>query len=248
MNENNSYIVVLPWMMSALGLSGNALLCYALIYGYSQGGQGGYFGSRTHLAESLNISRRAATDVLDRLEAAGHLSKQNVVIDGVTRCLFRAVAPAEANDKKKKSAPQEQKPAAAEKKTRRFVPPTLDDVQSYCRERGNAVDAVRFYDYYTANGWTQGHGKPIKDWRAAVRLWERERQTTQQKSVSYGNKEAIINLRRKEAAAEVAAANARYRAKMASGAYAGDIYDCVQSIPGSESVADGENGRGDCPS
>lgn len=218
MNGNNSYIVVLPWMMTALGLSANSLLCYALIYGYSQGGNGGYWGSRSDLAEALNISRRAATDVLDRLEAAGHLKKQNIVIDGVQRCLYRAVVPEEVAKKPKKNAPKD-----TARPVQRFTPPTLDEVQNYCQERGNAVDAQRFCDYYTANGWTQGRGKPIKDWRAAVRLWEKQER---QNSISYGNvgnKERIIAARRQEVADEISAANERFRAKMAGGSHPGAI-------------------------
>lgn len=56
--------------------------------------------------------------------------------------------------------------------TRHFVPPTLDEVQAYCRERGNNVDAQRWYDHYTSNGWIVGRTK-MKDWKAAVRTWER---------------------------------------------------------------------------
>lgn len=55
----------------------------------------------------------------------------------------------------------------------RFVPPTLEEVRAYCQERKNNVDPERFRDYYLANGWVQGKGKPIKDWKAAVRTWER---------------------------------------------------------------------------
>lgn len=51
--------------------------------------------------------------------------------------------------------------------------PTLDEVRAYCSERNNGVDAQRFFDYYSANGWVQGKGKPIKDWKACVRTWER---------------------------------------------------------------------------
>ena len=58
------------------------------------------------------------------------------------------------------------------RKMHRFVPPTVEEVRAYCQERRNAVDAQQFVDFYTANGWTQGRGKPIKDWRAAVRTWE----------------------------------------------------------------------------
>lgn len=55
-------------------------------------------------------------------------------------------------------------------------PPTVEEVRAYCSERGNSVDAQAFVDFYTANGWVQGKGKPIKDWKACVRTWERNRQ------------------------------------------------------------------------
>lgn len=57
-------------------------------------------------------------------------------------------------------------------KRKRFIPPTLEEVQSYCNERNNNVDPQRFIDYYTSNGWQVGKNK-MKDWRAAVRTWER---------------------------------------------------------------------------
>lgn len=58
-------------------------------------------------------------------------------------------------------------------KRKRFTPPTLEEVKAYCEERNNNVDAERFIDYYSANGWVQGKGKPIKDWKACVRTWEK---------------------------------------------------------------------------
>lgn len=54
-----------------------------------------------------------------------------------------------------------------------FVPPTVLEVAKYCLERKNNVSAEAFIDFYTANGWVQGKGKPIKDWKAAVRTWEK---------------------------------------------------------------------------
>ena len=54
----------------------------------------------------------------------------------------------------------------------RFTPPTLEQVIEYCNERQNGVDPERFIDYYTSNGWKVGKN-PMKDWKAAVRTWER---------------------------------------------------------------------------
>lgn len=55
----------------------------------------------------------------------------------------------------------------------RFTPPTVDEVRTYCQERGNRVDAAAFVDYYEARGWSLGKGQPMKSWQAAVRTWER---------------------------------------------------------------------------
>ena len=55
----------------------------------------------------------------------------------------------------------------------RFTPPSVDDVRAYCQERGNRVDAQRFVDFYASKGWRVGN-QPMKDWRAAVRTWERD--------------------------------------------------------------------------
>lgn len=53
-----------------------------------------------------------------------------------------------------------------------FIPPTLDDVCAYCRERKNCIDPQRFWDYYTMTGWMVGRTK-MQDWQAAIRVWER---------------------------------------------------------------------------
>lgn len=55
---------------------------------------------------------------------------------------------------------------------KRFTKPTLEEVQAYCQERNNNVDAQRWFDYYSSNGWKVGKN-PMKDWKACVRTWER---------------------------------------------------------------------------
>ena len=58
------------------------------------------------------------------------------------------------------------------KKSKRFTKPTLDEVQAYCQERQNNVDPESFIDFYESKGWKVGN-QPMKDWKAAVRTWER---------------------------------------------------------------------------
>lgn len=74
---------------------------------------------------------------------------------------------------KSKNKPKSEIENERDKPSPRFAPPTLEDVRTYCQERQSTVSAESFFDFYTANGWKQGQGKPIRDWRAAVRTWER---------------------------------------------------------------------------
>lgn len=74
----------------------------------------------------------------------------------------------------------------------RFQAPSLEEVTAYCAERKNNIDPRRFIDFYTANGWTQGRGKRIVDWRAAIRTWERNSsKQTQAPDLSWRDKKAV---------------------------------------------------------
>lgn len=63
-----------------------------------------------------------------------------------------------------------------------FQAPTPSEVAEYCRERGNTVNAQRFCDFYGRQGWRLNNGQPMKDWKAAVRLWERDEKKPAQKN------------------------------------------------------------------
>lgn len=59
----------------------------------------------------------------------------------------------------------------------RFKRPTFEEVDQYCRERGNSISAQGFLNYYDSNGWHVGKA-PMKDWKAAVRTWEQRDKKT----------------------------------------------------------------------
>lgn len=62
-----------------------------------------------------------------------------------------------------------------EKRSSRFTPPSPDEVQRYCDERHNGIVGSEFCDFYASKGWMIGKAK-MKDWKAAIRTWERKRQ------------------------------------------------------------------------
>lgn len=67
---------------------------------------------------------------------------------------------------------QEEDEVPSPKKSSRFKKPTVEETRAYCIERGNTVDPQQFFDYYEANGWMVGKSH-MKDWKSAVRNWER---------------------------------------------------------------------------
>ena len=58
----------------------------------------------------------------------------------------------------------------------RFTPPSLEEIKAYCQERNNDVDPETFFDFYTSKDWMIGKNR-MKDWRAAVRTWEKGNNT-----------------------------------------------------------------------
>lgn len=67
----------------------------------------------------------------------------------------------------------------------RFTPPTIHDVAEYCQERQNSVDPQQFVDFYASKGWRVGN-QPMRDWRAAVRTWERRDAGTKRQDHKHG--------------------------------------------------------------
>lgn len=60
-----------------------------------------------------------------------------------------------------------------EKPLKRFTPPTIEEVRAYCHERGDKIDPEQFMDKMQSVGWVDKNGNKLKDWKAAIRTWER---------------------------------------------------------------------------
>jgi len=52
-----------------------------------------------------------------------------------------------------------------------FIKPTISEVEIYCTERNNTIDAESFINFYDSKGWMVGKNK-MKDWMACIRTWE----------------------------------------------------------------------------
>lgn len=78
----------------------------------------------------------------------------------------------EKNNKNIKNAKNSESARAREEEDPDFLRPTAEEVAAFCKENNLNVDAQRFVDYYSSNGWTVG-GAPMHDWKATARNWSR---------------------------------------------------------------------------
>ena len=74
-------------------------------------------------------------------------------------------------------------------KTQKFIPPTVDEVRAYCNERHNGIDPEEFVSFYESKGWMIGKNK-MKDWKAAIRTWEKNHRQREQPSTVINDSEA----------------------------------------------------------
>ena len=68
-----------------------------------------------------------------------------------------------------------------EKTPSRFTPPSVEEVRTYCQERGNSVDPEAFVAFYDSKGWKVGNS-PMKNWKSAVVTWEKRNKPEPKKS------------------------------------------------------------------
>lgn len=82
-------------------------------------------------------------------------------------------AAANCGKKRLESESEIESESESERKTaKRFTPPTVDEVDAYCKERNNGINAQHFVDYYQQGNWVLKNGRKMTDWKAAVRTWE----------------------------------------------------------------------------
>lgn len=92
--KNTNYFTVQGWMVNEMSLSGNELLVYAIIYGFSQDGESKFSGSARYIAECLSIRKATVLDILARLVEKGCLRKIDKEMNGIKLCDYEAIVPA----------------------------------------------------------------------------------------------------------------------------------------------------------
>ena len=105
-----------------------------------------------------------------RIRVANHRSKQKQLECNVTSNV--TVTECNATDIDKNRLEEDKKEEKNNSKTKRFKKPSVEEIETYCNERNNNINPNAFYDYYESKDWMIGKNR-MKDWKAAIRTWER---------------------------------------------------------------------------
>ncbi len=157
----DSAVTIHAFMRNELGLTGNDLLAYAVIYGYSQNGTCWYTGTREEIAEWCGASKTTISRCIAKLEQADLIERRHGA-DGKSSVMdYRAKRNAVASKPVQLTIGD------------KFVPPTPEDVDAYARERGVSewIDGSEFCDYYGSQGWRKANGVQMTDWHKAASGW-----------------------------------------------------------------------------
>lgn len=215
--NNKSYYAVIPAdVLYDDDLTSNEKLLYGIISNLCNA-QGYCWASNFYLSSLMNCSERAIQNWILNLVNKEYLARETVdeqrklYITG-GRTYIRGGVNVDSwgdersfthnnikeytniNIKKEKEIYKEKKES--------FIPPTLDEIASYCKERKNNVDAKKFFDYYSVSNWKDREGKKVKNWKQKIITWENKQQPVKEDVVYDKNEmkaetQDIAEIRRK---------------------------------------------------
>ena len=153
--------------------------------------KGSLIAGRKKISEDLNISERNVRTSLEHLKSTNEIAIQPTnrfsiitIVNWEKYQGFDLEVTNKVPNKMTNSRPTSDQQVTTykeiknirnkENKNNIFTPPSLEDVQEYCKERNNNVDAETFISFYESKGWMVGKNK-MKDWKTCVRTWERSR-------------------------------------------------------------------------
>ena len=195
--KEKTYVNIQSWMRTELGLSGNELIAYALIYGFCQDGETCFRGSMGYIAYWLGTTRQGAIKIMKRLVEKGAVERIEEIQNGVMFVKYRSLQGVNKVDIGCKQSIHEGCKESLHNNDNiynnnkkhsviRFVPPALDEIEQFCKERGNGVDAKRVFDYYSSANWKDGRGNPVRNWKQKIiAVWEKPKEESKVGKVAH---------------------------------------------------------------
>ncbi|MBP92901.1 MAG: helix-turn-helix domain-containing protein [Flavobacteriaceae bacterium] len=180
MKDKPNYYAVIPANVRYDGsLTPNAKLLYAEITALCNM-NGKCCASTSYFAELYEVSRVSIQKWLKLLEDKNYIKRSIVYKEGSKQIETRYITLVNNPNKQKltdNSNININNTNLTDSNSVRFKKPILDEIKIYCLERNNNINFETFYDFYESKNWMIGKNK-MKDWKAAIRNWERREKTT----------------------------------------------------------------------
>lgn len=162
---------------------------------------GSFVTSVGHLAEQTGLTVQQVRTALSNLKSTGEITVKSTnkysVISVVNWAKFQV-----QDDSDNKQATNNQqtsnkqittieeikkgrKKEISKREVKKFVPPTLDEVRAYVREKGYDVDPKTVYDYYAEANWHDSKGDPVRNWKQRVITWSSKKTGTRKANQNY---------------------------------------------------------------
>lgn len=161
-------------------LEGKEADVFAVIQGFSQEGQGCFYGSLSKLSSFCGIKSKTTTqNILKSLVEKGAVIKDEELRNGVKFCSYTinpnwhgmskidmgGISEIDTNNKD-----IDIHNTLSIKGRSKFQKPSIEEIRRYCTERMLDVDAEQFFNFYESKGWKVGKS-PMVSWRAAIATW-----------------------------------------------------------------------------
>lgn len=189
MNEKPNYYAIIPANVRYdKELKDKAKLLYGEIVALSDK-QGYCYASNKYFAELYEVSTTTISTLIKNLVEKGYIESEIIYKEGTKEILNRYLKilkypylkkfkyPIKENLKDNNTSINNTSINKKENiKRKSFVKPTIEEINQYCQERNNSINAEAFYDFYESKDWYVGKNK-MKDWKACVRTWEKRNET-----------------------------------------------------------------------
>lgn len=197
--ERSYYAIIPANVRYDKDLTPNAKLLYGEITALCNE-KGHCWATNDYFSNLYGVSKTSISKWINSLVKKGYVSSEIVYVEGTKQIDNRYLTIVSYPIKEKLNTPVEEKLKeynsnnnillinknnTIENNTiNKFIPPTVEEVQAYCNERKNGIDASEFIDFYVSKGWMIGKNK-MKDWKASVRTWERNNSKKSEKQETY---------------------------------------------------------------
>ena len=188
MEEQKNYYAIIPANVRYdKNLKDKAKLLYGEITALCN--EKGYcWANNEYFANLYGISKTTVSLLIKNLIDNGYIYSEIIYKDGTKEILNRYLSIVKYPIKEKLNTPIKEKLKDNNtvinntinnlyKNSKKFVPPTLEEIENYCKEKNYNIDTQFFYEYFTEGNWVDSKGNKVKNWKQKIITWSKGKKT-----------------------------------------------------------------------